>query len=135
LPELSAIREGIKTNLDAIPGWHISAYMLSNPTPPAIHVFPDEIQYDKAMGRGHDDWWFIVQGFVGMPSDIGAQQRLDTLLASTGAASLKENVESDCTLGGIVDDLRVETTTGYRVYPRPQAEPVLGAEWRVYVMG
>lgn len=131
---LQEIREGLAANLSAIAGMQVSAYMLSAPTPPSAHVFPDETEYDKTMGRGHDDWAMLVQVFVGVSSDIGAQQRLDRMIAPAGAESVKEALEADATLAGVVDDLRVESCSGYRVYPLEGRGSVLGAEWRVKVL-
>jgi hypothetical protein len=62
---LTQIREGIAANLAVLDGCQVSAYMLSNPTPPAVHVYPAEVDYDLAMGRGLDQWTFTVQAFVG----------------------------------------------------------------------
>jgi len=134
---LTQIREGIAANLSAIAGWQVSPYMLASPTPPSIHVFPDTIEYDKVMKRGLDDWFILVQAFVGTTSDIGAQQKLDEMLAPSGATSIKAAIESDKTLGGAVSSLQVVSCSGYRVYPRPGSSDaaVLGAEWRVHVLG
>ena len=139
MPDLVAIREGIADALNAIPELQASPYMLSNPTPPSAHVFPDEVDYDQTMGRGHDDWFMTVQAFVGMITDIGAQKRLDLMLNPAGAYSVKAAIEADSTLGGVVDDVQVQSCTGYRVYARSvtisgSGDPVLGAEWRVWIL-
>lgn len=134
MPDLVAIREGLATALQAIPELQASPYMLSNPTPPSAHVFPDEVDFDKTMGRGHDDWFITVQAFVGMVTDIGAQKRLDLMLNPSGVYSVKEAVEAEPTLGSTVDDVRVQSCTGYRVYPMADGSQVLGAEWRVHIL-
>jgi hypothetical protein len=81
-----------------------------------------------------DTWTMIVRVFVGVASDIGAQKRLDAMIASSGASSVKQALESDPTLGGTVDDLRVTRCTGYRVFTREGGTGVLGAEWEVEVI-
>lgn len=131
MADLSDIREGIAVNLRLIPSVQVSAYMLGNPTPPSIEVMPDETDYDKTFQRGTDRWFLKVRAFVGKPSDIGAQKRLDEMLASSGPLSVKANIEVDCTLDGVVDDLRVTKCSGYRTYG--QQPGVLGAEWVVEV--
>ena len=109
--------------------------MIGNPTPPMLQVFPDEIDYDTTMGRGLDTLMFIVQAHVGASSDIGAQKKLDAMLAPSGATvSVKAAVEADRTLGGVVHDCRVVSCTGYRVYITPAGTGVLGAEWSVQVL-
>ncbi len=134
MAKLSAIREGLAANLAPLQDAQVSAYMLAAPTPPCIHVYPDEITYDRAMGRGEDDWQLVVHGFVGLTSDVGAQKRLDRWLASTGAESVKALIETDRTLDGACDDLFVQTCSGYRVYQLEGRPPTLGAEWTVLVI-
>jgi len=111
---ITQIREGLAANLAALNGFQVSAYTLSNPTPPAIQVLPGEITYDLAMHRGLDEVVMLVQAFVALSSDIGSQKRLDELLDPTGADSLKTAVESDKTLGGLVGSVHVTDATGYR---------------------
>lgn len=131
MADLSDVREGLAANLGLIEHVQVSAYMLGNPTPPAIEVMPDETEYDKTFRRGMDRWFLKVRAFVGKPSDIGSQKRLDRMIATSGANSVKAAIETDCTLGGVVDDLRVVKCSGYRTYG--QTPGVLGAEWLVEV--
>lgn len=131
---LAQIRTGLAANLASITGLAQSAYVLSNPTPPAAEIEPGAVEYDQAFGRGHDRWAMTVRVFVGLTTDIGAQKRLDTYLAPSGATSVKTALESDLTLGGTVQDLHVTGCSGYRVYPRQGQAPVLGAEWQLTVI-
>lgn len=131
---LAQIRTGLAANLASITGLAQSAYVLSNPTPPAAEIEPGPVEYDQAFGRGHDRWAMTVRVFVGLTTDIGAQKRLDTYLAPSGATSVKTALESDLTLGGTVQDLHVTGCSGYRVYPRQGQAPVLGAEWQLTVI-
>lgn len=128
---LADIRAGLAANLGAIPSLQVSAYALANPTPPCVEIVPSLIEYDRALKRGADQWTVTVRVFVGLASDIGAQQRLDLHLASSGQDSVKEAVESDATLGGAVADLRVRSASGYRVYGDGR---LLGAEWEVEML-
>lgn len=130
---LAAIRAGLAANLAAIPDIQVSAYALANPTPPCVEIVPSSIEYDLALSRGWDRVMVTVRVFVGMTSDIGAQKLLDTFLAGSGALSVKAAVESDVTLGGACDDVRVQTSSGYRVYGAEGR--LLGAEWEVEVLG
>lgn len=136
---MTEIREALAEALSAIPDYQVTAYMLADPTPPSLSLFPAELEYDMSFqgGGGTDDWTFTVQAAVGMASDIGAQQKLDELIAREGPSSVKGALEpppGQPGLGGLVDDVRVESCTGYRIYGRPAGEPVLGAEWRVKVI-
>jgi hypothetical protein len=129
---MKAIRTGIARNLAVIPDLQVSAYMLSNPTPPAVHVLPDTLTFDLAMRGGLHELAMMVQVFVSTTSDVGAQVLLDQYLAPTGALSLKAAIEADRTLGGAVQDTHVQMFT-YRQYPRPEGEPFLGADFTVQV--
>lgn len=129
---LKNIREGIAANLSAIPDLQVSAYMLSNPTPPGAHVLPDTATYDLAMRGGLHELAMLVQVFVATTTDIGAQVTLDQYLAAAGALSVKAAVESDRTLGGAVADTHVQGFT-YRQYPRAEGDPLLGADFNVQV--
>lgn len=134
MASITAIREGLATNLQGITGLQASAYMLANPTMPTAEVFPSEVEYDQAMARGHDMNVFTVRVFVGEVSDVGAQKNLDAFLASEGDRSVKEQLESDRTLGGACDTLRVTACTGYRRTVMEGRGAILAAEWRVEVL-
>jgi hypothetical protein len=139
--DVEAIREGIAANLTAaFASIHrdqrpqVSAYMLSSPSPPCVQVMgPDEIIYDITFGRGSDTWMFIVQVFVALVSDIGAQKRLDRMLAPTGPESIKEAVERDTKLGGSCKDLRVTRSAGYQQFVLEGRGAVLGSDFTVQV--
>lgn len=141
---LTQIRAGLATNLNVLIGTsqlQVSAYMLSSPTPPTIHVYPADIDYDLAMHRGLDKWTLTVQAVVGLSSERSAQETLDAYLAPSGALSVKAAVETKgageqtVTLGGLVSDVQVVSCSGYRVYARESGGlPVLGAEWVVVVL-
>lgn len=134
MADLTSIREGLAANLSALKDVQVSPYMLANPQPPSAHVFPADISYDQAMVRGVDQWTFTVQAFVGLIDAKGAQVKLDALLAPSGSQSVKQLLEVDRTLAGVVADLHVTGCSGYRVYPRDPNPPVLGAEWTVSVL-
>lgn len=132
------IRAGIAANLSAITNCQVSAYVLSNPTPPCLYVKPDPddgVVYDSSMGRGHDTWTFQVFGLVGAVADIGSQKRLDRWVDSAGAESVKAKLESDRTLGGAADFCRVVSCSGYSEYAVAGLNTaVLGAVWTVEVL-
>lgn len=137
---LAQIREGIRANLaanlslGAYTDPQISGYALSPGTLPSIQVLgPAGIEYDKAMGRGHDDYEITVQAIVALTTDRGAQELLDRMLDPSGAASVKTAIEADRTLGGVVDHTWVVSATGYRQYSTTQGE-ALGCEFTVAVI-
>jgi hypothetical protein len=139
LRDLGAIRTAMAAALSRIGGVQVSAYMLTNPTPPAIQMLPAAITYDEAGSGGLDELTMTVQAFAPLGSDIGSQESLDELLNATGTRSIKANLEFDPTLGGLVQDVHVTDVSTYRVYvfdgragatPRP---PALGVDVTVVV--
>lgn len=134
MADISTIREGIARNLERIRDIQVSAYMLASPTPPCIHIFPASIEYDRSMQRGLDIVNFTVEALVSFGLDQGGQIRLDRLLAPTGMQSVKESIETDRTLGQMVQDLQVERMSSYRVVSIPnQNDQALSATWLVSV--
>lgn len=140
---LTAIRNGLAVNLATITGLQTSAEQLSNPTPPAAWVTPGDpvVEFDTAMGRGIDKWNLVVEVFVALTSDKGAQRRLDGFIAGSGATSIKAALQSDRTLAGVAHDLRVTRVDGYAEYQLARVAgagiPVLGfrAHVEVYTSG
>lgn len=130
---MKQIREGLAGRLGTIAGWQVSAWMLSSPTPPCMYVVPGETSYDLAMQRGLDGQEMRIVALAGLSSEIGAQLKLDELLAKSGATSLKAAVEGDRTLAGVVSDLLVTGASGYRTYAQPGGQAYLGCEWAVTV--
>lgn len=138
MASLADIRAGFAGNLATLQGIQVSAYVLGNPSLPTIWVRPapaEGIEYHKAFANGLENWTFLVQAFFASGiTDIGAQKKLDELLASTGATSVKAAIESDKTLGGLVKDLKVERCTGYLEYSNPAGTTTaLGCDWTVVV--
>ena len=134
MADIATIREGLARNLETIRDIQVSAYMLAAPTPPCIHIFPATIEFDRSMHRGMDSVAFTVEAFVAFGLDQGGQMRLDRLLAPEGFESVKEAIESDKTLGSMVQDVWVSRMSSYRVVILPdQNDHVLAADWLVNV--
>lgn len=134
---LADIRAGMAANLSAVTGMQVSPYMLTNPTPPFAHIFPDPdnpVQFDLTMHRGTDMVILIVQVGVAFTEGIGAQQRLDAFLAGTGDFSFKAALESDPTLNSSGEDLRVTGVTRYMRYVTATQQEYLAADFRVEVL-
>ena len=116
---LAQIRAGIAANLSVIPDVQVSAYTLGNPTPPCLWILGPETSYDLTMHRGLDMVTITVQGFVALAADAGSQVMLDEMVSPAGAMSVKQAVEADRTLGGVVSDLWVTRQSAYRVLQSP----------------
>ena len=104
---ISDIREGIKTNLSSIDGLRCYDLVPDVIVPPCVVVGQLDFTFDLNNGRGLDqanlDVFVIVQRF----SERTGQDKLDKYLAGSGDSSIKAAIESDRTLGGACNTLRV----------------------------
>lgn len=126
------IRAGLVSNLRSL-GIQSTGYALASPTAPTIEVMPSGVAYDRAMGRGMDALTFTVRVTVAVTLDVPAQQTLDTYLAPAGAQSVKTMIESDQTLGGVVQSLHVTEASGYEFRDTNEGSIALSASWTVQV--
>lgn len=110
---ISEIRSGIATNLATITGLRTSAYVPDDPKPPIAVVMPQGILFDTSFARGLDTMTFTVLVIVGRVSDRNAQNTLDAYCDPLSATSVKKAIESDRTLAGKIDDLRVTEMRNY----------------------
>lgn len=110
---IAQIREGIADNLATIAGLRTTDTVPDNPQPPVAIVSPSSIQYDLSFQRGLDLHNFVVMIIVGRASERNAQRTLDLFCAGTGASSVKAAIESNRTLTGLVQDLRVTSMRNY----------------------
>lgn len=136
MASLTDIRAGLAANLAVLNGVQISPYVTSSPTLPVIWIRPapdEHAEFHQTMHNGLEWWHLIVEAYVGTPSDIGAQMKLDELVESSGPTSVKAAIEADETLGGVAQTLQVERATGYGEYGRPDGTTALGAKWNVLV--
>lgn len=104
---ISDIREGIKQNLSAIEGLRAYDLIPDVIVPPCVVVGQLDFTFDLNNARGLDqanlDVFVIVQRF----SERTGQGKLDAYLAGSGDNSIKAAIESDRTLDGACDTLRV----------------------------
>jgi len=114
---LSAMRTALAANLASISGLRTAATMPDQPNPPIAIVMPTSVSYDTAMGRGLDTYEFTVLVIVGRVDERTAQNLLDSYCNPTGATSIKTAIESDRTLGGQANDLRVTEMRNYSSLP------------------
>lgn len=131
---LGEIRQGLANNLRGLKGVQVLPYISANPKPPTVWVMPASTTYDQAMQRGLDTILMTVQGFVAMPVPRRSQELLDALMEPTGSQSVKTLIESDRTLGGVVDYVRVTESSGYQTAVVEGKGSVLLCEWTVAVM-
>lgn len=103
----SAVRNGLKANLKTIKGMRVYDLVPDVIVPPCAIVGQLDLTFDLNNSRGLDqanvDVFVIVQRF----SERTGQESLDKYLAGSGKDSVKAAIESDLTLGGACNTLRV----------------------------
>ena len=110
---VSTIRIGLATNLATITGLRTSATMPDAINPPIAIVVPEGITFDSAMARGMDEYSFTIMVIVGRADARTSQGKVDDFCNPTGAGSVKTAIESDRTLGGAAQTLRVTEMRSY----------------------
>ena len=129
----SRVRDGLKKNLSSIRSLRIYDTIPDVVTPPCAVVGQLDITFDINNSRGLDlayiDILVIVQRF----SERAGQDTLDQYLAGSGGFSIKAAIESDKTLDGACNTLRV-TNAESGVYQAADVE-YMSYRYRVTVWG
>ena len=134
MASLSSIRSGIATNLENISSLTVFGFVPDSIEPPtAVVGVVDNIEYDTSMSRGADTYSIPVFLYVSRVDAQDAQDTLDGFLASSGSSSVKTQIESDVTLGGVANSARVVEADNYGVYTINNID-YLGCEFTVEVI-
>jgi hypothetical protein len=114
MADVSALRNGIATNLATVSGLRTAATVPDQINPPIAVVMPMSIEYDLAFARsGGDEYEFSVMVIVGRVDERSAQNKLDAYCSGSGTQSIKAAIESNKTLGGQAFDCRVTSLRNY----------------------
>jgi len=104
------IMTGLRDRLATISGLNTWDYAKDNPVVPAAFPLVPPIQsYRETMGRGTYVIVVPVAVLVGAQVDQAGQHALAGYANQTGATSIRQAIEGDRTLGGIVNDLVVDS--------------------------
>ena len=134
MASLSSIRSGIATNLGNISSLTVFGFVPDSIEPPtAVVGVVDNIEYDTSMSRGADTYSIPVFLYVSRVDAQDAQDTLEGFLASSGSSSVKTQIESDVTLGGVANSARVVEADNYGVYTINNID-YLGCEFTVEVI-
>lgn len=109
ITNVNGVREALKKNLQAITGLRTYDLIPDVIVPPCAVVGQLDFTFDVDNMRGLDQASVDVYVIVQRISERTGQEKLDLLLAGSGNGSIKTALESDRTLGGLVDTLRVIT--------------------------
>lgn len=105
--QISKVRDALGRNIETISGIRIYDTIPDVVVPPCAVVGQLDFTFDVNNARGLDSASVDVYVIVQRISERAGQDKLDELLAGTGPKSIKTAIESDRTLGGLVDTLRV----------------------------
>ena len=132
MPTFSQLRTGLATNLATISGLRTANLIPDQVNPPIAIITPETITYDTSFARGLDEYNFTILVVVHRVAERSAQSSLDAFCNPTGSTSIKTAIESDRSLGGKAQTLRV---TNLRTYQALSVGDVdyLAAEFSVVV--
>lgn len=109
MQNIPAVRDAIKANLQTITNMRVYDQIPDVVVPPCAVVGQLDFTFDVDNQRGLDQASVDVYVIVQRISERAGQDKLDLYLAGSGNGSVKTALESDRTLGGLVDTLRVIT--------------------------
>jgi len=134
MASLTSIRNGIGTNLGNISSLSVFNFVPDSIEPPTAVVGVAElIEYDVTIQRGADKYEIPIYVYVSRVDAQDSQETLDGYLASSGASSVKAQVESDTTLNSQAQSVRVVNASNYGVYTINNID-YLGVEFIVEVI-
>lgn len=108
---VTEIKTGIANALDNITGLRAYAQQPDNVNAPFAWPMLESITYNGAMRGGLVTHIFNVSVVVGRSAERTAQTALDGYLSYEGATSVRAALEADRTLGGVVQNLLVESAS------------------------
>ena len=107
ITDVNGVRDALKVNLQTISRLRIYDTIPDVVVPPCAIVGQLDFTFDIDNARGLDQASVDIFVLVQRISERAGQDKLDLLLAGSGSGSIKTALESDRTLGGLVDTLRV----------------------------
>lgn len=107
MKNINGIREALKTNLQNITNLRVYDLIPDVVTPPCAVVGQLDFTFDIDNQRGLDQASVDIYVIVQRLSERTGQEKLDNFLAGSGSGSIKTAIESDRSLGGLVNTLRV----------------------------
>ena len=134
MASLSSIRSGLSTRLATISGLSVYSYVPDSIEPPtAVVGVMSSVDYDSTMSRGSDSYEIPLYLYVSRVDAELSQDSLDEFLAGSGSSSIKQAIEGDSTLGGVVSSARVVEASNYGVYTVNSID-YLGVEFSVEII-
>jgi hypothetical protein len=107
ISDINGVRDALKKNLQTITNMRVYDQIPDVVVPPCAVVGQLDFTFDVDNARGLDQASVDVYVIVQRISERAGQDKLDLYLAGSGNGSVKTALESDRSLGGLVDTLRV----------------------------
>ena len=107
MTNIPGVRDALKNNLQTITNMRVYDTIPDIVTPPCAVVGQLDFTFDIDNQRGLDQASVDIYVIVQRISERTGQDKLDNFLAGSGTGSIKTAIESDRSLGGLVDTLRV----------------------------
>lgn len=104
---ISEISAALRDALTAIPGLRVQDRLVDNPSPPIALVGIDQVTYHRAFAGGNAEHEYTVTILVGRDPERVSQDRLNGYLSYDGTQSVRQALEADPTLGGVVNACHV----------------------------
>lgn len=108
---VSAVATALMSSLSGISGLRTKTYQPDQPSPPIAYPVLQTVTYHRAFGGGDVVMEWDVRVLTGRWTDRTAHALLDNYLSYSGASSVRAALESDPTLGGVVQAMVVQTAT------------------------
>ena len=126
---MEQIAEALEPIASEIEGLQVYPYLLTNPTPPALDIYPGSpFQTAAGFGVGNSQVFFTIRARVSTADQEAANKLLYRMLDPNDAASVEAALEDTAVVVP-------EGVSGFREYLEDTASNgrLLGCEWRVSV--
>ena len=108
---ITQVKTGLAARLATITGLRTYAYQPDQLNAPMAYSNLNSITYHRTFG-GMTEQEYTVTVIVARATERTAEASVDGYTAYDGTTSVRAAIEADRTLGGVVDDLIVESATG-----------------------
>ena len=111
---VSQVKDGLKARIETISGLRAFDYQPDQVNPPFAWPTLDEVRFHQTgMASGGVVMDFTITVVLTRPSERVAQDKMDQYMAWSGPQSIRAALEADRTLGGVCDDLIVNSAGNF----------------------
>ena len=129
---ITQVKQGLADRLATINGLRAYAYQPDQLNAPMAFSLVDSINYHRTFNTPTVEMTFTVTVIVCKANSRSAQSQVDPYVSPTGNLSVREAIEADPTLGGVVDSLIVTTAGAMQIVSGDDAD-YLSVDFKVTV--